>query len=225
MGEETIMKADVRIIRLTRKIIRDQNGIQALNETEENNFFATDYFDLMKVEKKGLSSPFTSVMGIWPDEKMDILDVAAQSYSLYCSSKMMELEKEKEECGDPFSVEDRKEKMPFLSMIQVHITPEVMAHALEGKSGKEVLETVYQDLHAVVTEYARESKGVALVFRIYKMLSAGDFAVILRSSEASISFQVFSLLRRRVMTGSEEKKLVLYKTYSLLTFCASMLLF
>lgn len=30
------MKADVRIIRLTRKIIRDQNNIQALNETEQN---------------------------------------------------------------------------------------------------------------------------------------------------------------------------------------------
>ena len=88
------MKADVRVVRLMRKIIRDQKEMQTMGETEHSNYFATDYFDVMKVERKELSSPLTSIMGIWPDEKMDILDVAAQSYSLYCSAEMMELEKQ-----------------------------------------------------------------------------------------------------------------------------------
>lgn len=89
------MKADVRVVRLMRKIIRDQNEIQTVDETGHSNYFATDYFDVMKVERKELSSSLTSIMGIWPDEKMDIVDVAAQSYSLYCSTEMMGLEKGK----------------------------------------------------------------------------------------------------------------------------------
>lgn len=210
------MKADVRVVRLMRKIIRDQNEIQTMDETEHSNYFATDYFDVMKVERKELSSSLTSIMGIWPDEKMDILDVAAQSYSLYCSSKMMELEKGKKECGDPFLSEDKK--MQFLSMIQVHITPEVMAHALPTKTAEELIDAVYQDLHDAVSEFVDIYRNGLFVFRIYKMLSAGDFAVVLRSAEAEASFKVSSLLRRRVMAGSSEKKIVLYKTYTLLTF-------
>lgn len=210
------MKADVRVVRLMRKIIRDQKEMQTMGETEHSNYFATDYFDVMKVERKELSSPLTSIMGIWPDEKMDILDVAAQSYSLYCSAEMMELEKGKEECGDPFVCENIK--MQFLSMIQVHITPEVIAHALPTKNAEELIDAVYQDLFDAVSEFADTSSNGLFVFRIYKMLSAGDFAVVLRSAEAETSFKVSSLLRRRVMAGSSEKKIVLYKTYTLLTF-------
>lgn len=210
------MKADVRVIRLMRKIIRDQNDMQVMDETSQSDYFATDYFDVMKVEKKELSSSLTSIMGIWPDEKMDILDVAAQSYSLYCSAKMMELEKDRKECGDPFLSEDKK--MQFLSIIQVHITPEVMAHALEKETAEEVINAIYKDLHAAVGEFFDTYRNDFFVFRIYKMLSAGDFAVVLRSAEAETSFKVSSLLRRRVMAGSDEKKIVLYKTYTLLTF-------
>lgn len=210
------MEADVRVVRLMRKIIREQNELQVMDETNQSDYFATDYFDIMKVEKKELSSSLTSIMGIWPDEKMDIFDVAAQSYSLYCSTEMMELEKGRKECGDPFLPEDKK--MQFLSIIQVHITPEVMAHALAKKAAEEVIDAVYEDLHIAVSEFIDSYRNDSFVFRIYKMLSAGDFAVVLRSTEAETSFKFSSLLRRRVMAGSGEKKIVLYKTYTLLTF-------
>lgn len=209
------MQADVRVVRLTRKIIRDQKDEQIMYESEQSNYFATDYFDVMKVEKKELSSSLTSIMGIWPDEKMDVLDVAAQSFSLYCSTGMMRLEKCKE-CGDPFLSEDKKKQ--FLSMIQVHITPEVMAHAMVKKSTKEVIDAIYEDLHIAMQEFINAYQSDSIVFRIYKMLSAGDFAVVLRSTEAETSFKVSSLLRQRIMTDSGETKIVLYKTYTLLTF-------
>lgn len=218
---ESIMEADIRVVRLTRKIIRDQKQEQIIDESEQSDYFATDYFDVMKVEKKDLSSPLTSIMGIWPDERMDVLDVAAQSYSLYCNEEMMALENDKKECGDPFYSGDIR--MQFLSMIQVHITPEVMAHAFIEKSAKEVIDAVCKDLHDAVSEYITKYKSDIFVYRIYKMLSAGDFAIVLRSGKAETSFRVSSLLRRRIMNNSGGKKIVLYKTYTLLTFGSNII--
>lgn len=40
------MKADVRIIRLVRKIIRQQPDRTAWDEQEQDLYFATDYFDV-----------------------------------------------------------------------------------------------------------------------------------------------------------------------------------
>lgn len=206
------MDADVRIVQLTRKIIRDQNGAQTTDKIEQRDYFATDYFDVMKVEKKELSAPLTSIMGIWSDGKMDGLDVAVQSYSLYCNKEMLEFEKGKAGCGDPFLSES--DNMPFLSMIQVHITPEVIAHALT----EDVVVDAYKDLHAAMQEFIEACEGYDLVFRIYKMLSAGDFAIVIRCVRAETSFEISSLLKRRVANTQGETKIVLYKTYTLLTF-------
>lgn len=210
------MEADVRVVRLMRKIIRDQDDMQTISETDQSDYFATDYFDIMKVEKKELSSSLTSIMGIWPDEKIDVLDVTVQSYALYCSVEMMKLEKDRKECGDPFLPEDKK--MQFLSIIQVHITPEIMAHAVVERTAEEVINIVYKDLHTAISEFIEKDKSDFFVFRIYKMLSAGDFAVVIRAKEAETSFKVSSLLRRRIANNSSQRKIVLYKTYTLLTF-------
>lgn len=210
------MNADVRVIQLMRKIICDQNEVQAMDETDQSDYFATDYFDVMKVEKKDLSSSLTSIMGICSNEKIGVLDVAAQSFSLYCSEKMLEVEKDSKECGDPFFSKDKN--MQFLSIIQVHITPEVMAHELKIKSTKEFIDAVYEDLHVAVMEFIKAYNNDSFIFRIYKMLSAGDFAIVLRSGNAESSFKLSSLLRRRIMTDLDEKNIVLYKTYTILTF-------
>ncbi len=91
------MAADLCIVRLNRKIIRDSS--KSVGHIEEgtdiegySEFFATDYFDLLEVKKKELTNPFTAIMGIWPDEGLDVNDVAIQSYSLYCSSGMLSAE-------------------------------------------------------------------------------------------------------------------------------------
>lgn len=208
------MKADIRVIQLMRKVIRRQSEMTDMDEREQSDYFATDYFDVMKVEKKELSSPLNSIMGIWSDEKIDISDIAAQSYSLYCSKEMMKFEKKEQKCGDPF--ERKNEGMQFLSIIQVHITPEVMAKALPDKTAEEVMDAVYKDLHGAIREFIDTYMREQFIFRIYKMLSAGDFAVVLCSAGAETSFKLSSLLRRRVIAGSGEKKIVLYKTYTIL---------
>lgn len=56
------MKADVRIIRLVRKIIRQQPDRTAWDEQEQDLYFATDYFDVMKAEKQEKSwIPFMKI--------------------------------------------------------------------------------------------------------------------------------------------------------------------
>lgn len=85
------MKADLRMIRLNRKIIRDQEcRMAADDEAEALSFFATDYFDSINVETREISDDFTSIMGIWPDERIYADDIAVQSFSLYCSERMLE---------------------------------------------------------------------------------------------------------------------------------------
>lgn len=215
MKGEWFMEAEVRVIRLIRKTIWNKDNSGNTQKTDTNDYFATDYFDIMRVEGKKLSASFTSIMGIWPYEEMDTVDIAVHSYSLYCSKKMVELAENKKKFGDPF--EDHTKKMPFLSIIQVHITPEILARRPKEESAEDFIDAVYLDLLATVGEYAESEKhqGETFVFRIYKMLSAGDFAVVVRSDEPETSFAISTLLRRRVTAN---KEIVLYKTYTIFTF-------
>ncbi len=111
--------------------------------------------------------------------------------------------------------------MPFLSVIQVYITPEIMAHALKEKPTEDFMAAVLEDLRFIIRGFIKENSSVNMIYRIYKMLSAGDFAIVIRSERADTSFHISTLLRKRVAVMAEkpcaEKRLVLYKTYTLLT--------
>lgn len=212
------MDGELYIIRLIRKIIRDEkkkeNEVETATQTQ-GNFFATDYFDIVKTERVDLHEPFTKMMGIWPNENLDVRDVSVQSYSLYCSAAMLEKQGKSPKCGNPFG---RSDTQFFLSIIQVHITPELIAHGGTDKGPGDFMSEVFQDLFEAVLEYAEKNSEISLSFRIYKMLSAGDFAVVVRSQRAETSFQISTALRRRVLTPPNGgKKLILYKTYTLLT--------
>lgn len=210
------MKADLRMIRLNRKIIRDQEcRMAADDEAEALSFFATDYFDSINVETREISDDFTSIMGIWPDERIYADDIAVQSFSLYCSERMLERHLTELKSGDPFS----EAQFPFLSIIQIHITPEILAHVSVEKAPDEFMNLVFEDLIQTMHLYINQYPSVSMVFRIYRMLSTGDFSIVIRSGYAETSFQISSLLRKRKAGKRDEKskKLVLYKTYTLLS--------
>lgn len=218
------MEADLRFVRLNRKIIRDSNIPQDGENKSKEHFYATDYFDILKIEKRELTDNFTSIMGIWPDQELDIADIAAQSYSLYCSSDMLEKENEYEVFGNPFDVSEEKRGMPFLSIIQVHITPEIIVHALPEYTADIFLDAIYCDLLDIIGGFFKADQEQIFVARIYKMLSAGDFAVVVRSFDADTSFQISTLLRLRTAKMEERLgtfQLTLYKTYTLLTLTNS----
>lgn len=209
------MKAEVCVIRMIRKTIWNKDNLSNTQKTDTNDYFATDYFDIMRVEEKEMTSPLTSIMGIWPYKEMSTVDIAAHSYSLYRSEKMAESAKNQRKCGDPF--ENRSKEMPFLSIIQVHITPEILARRPQKELTGDFIDAIYLDLLTTVGKYvdSKEHQNETFVFSIYKMLSAGDFAVVVRSEEPETSFAISTLLRRRV---TAEKEIVLYKTYTIFTF-------
>ena len=221
------MGADIRNVRLIRKNIKDQaEVIQREEDENKETLFATDYFDVMKVEKKRLTDTFTSIMGIWPEESIGVDDIAVQSYSLYCSEKMLEYEKNIKKTGDPFRELDDGKSMSYLSMIQIHITPEILAHVLTEMSEEEFMNCIYEDIHSILGAYTALDESLPMIYRIYKMISTGDFSLVIRSTDAKISFEISTLLRQRAVKCNKEKgikSLVLYKTYTLLTLAESVI--
>lgn len=225
--ETETVGADIRNVRLIRKNIKDQaEVIQREEDENKETLFATDYFDVMKVEKKRLTDTFTSIMGIWPEESIGVDDIAVQSYSLYCSEKMLEYEKNIEKTGDPFREFDDSKSMSYLSMIQIHITPEILAHVLTEMSEEEFMNCIYEDIHSILGAYTALDESLPMIYRIYKMISTGDFSLVIRSTDAKISFEISTLLRQRAVKCDEDKgikSLVLYKTYTLLTLAESVI--
>lgn len=212
------MSADVRIIRLIRKNIHFQSNKEELNKETNTGFFATDYFDVMEVDRAQVSASLMTIMGVWPNERLEPGDILAQSFSLYCSEGMLAEETGINWYGDPFTEKDQNNSFPFLSIIQVHIMPDAMQYIDQGE--QDPAELFYMDLQEAVSDFMNANANIEMVLRIYKMLSTGDFAIAVRSNKAEASFLLASWIRQRsTREASEEKlQLVLYKTYTLLTF-------
>lgn len=214
------MDSEIRIIRLIRKAAN--KNVDTEDKDAENTYSATDYFDTMQVSKVELEAPFAKMMGVWPHDKPEVSNIVAQSYSLYCSKEMILGEEGRNRCGDPFSMAGGNSSRPFLSIIQVHIMPEILAYALPEKATDELLNIVYKDLCEALYGCSEKLHNADYILRIYKMLSAGDFAIAIRSRNAEVSFRISSMLRSRHISGNQilgnRNELVLYKTYTLLTF-------
>lgn len=213
------MSADIRIIRLIRKNIHYNSLKEELSKAMNTGFFATDYFDVMEVEQVDASDSLMTVMGVRQKETLDAGDILAQSFSLYCSERMLEEEFGVEWCSDPFT----DDKFPFLSIIQVHITPNaiqrIKTENTEETEVKCITDAFYSDLHEAVSDFISGHTDMKFILRIYKMLSTGDFAVVVRSNKAEASFLLASWIRQRSTREllEENYQLVLYKTYTLLT--------
>ena len=211
---------DIRLITLKRKNVGIHSGETHSGEKKRSkgdgsrqNYFATDYFDLMSVTKKSIENDLTEIMGVCPDEEENN-ETAVQSFVLYSNSCL-------HQSGSPFDVqENEQQRAPFLSVIQIHITPEILAY-LELSNDREAADIFMEDISALVSawEGAHEEKG-SFTYKIYQLLSAGDFAVVIRSRRAKDAFAVSTRIRKRAVKVEEngkEIRLVLYKTYTLFT--------
>ena len=67
-----------------------------------------------------------------------------------------------------------------------------------------VLEEFIDDLYAILDGFCRDYGRDKFVFRIYQVLSAGDFAVAVKSRYPETSFELSSRIRSRV-AGIKEK--------------------
>lgn len=222
------MESEIRIVKLERiaSIENKDNHPKHVNEESVERFFATDYFDSLTVTKKNLHTPLAAIMNDENGKNNSDGKTSVQSYTLYYSKSMAE----KYEKGlsdkyrrNPF--EQKKDSLRYLSIIQVHITPEAIRRSTyKGdelwKEDSIILEPFLDDLYDAVYQYSRDYEENAFCYRIYQVLSAGDLAVVVKSRYPETSFHISSEIRKRVIrmkpeSDFSEKKLVLYKTYTL----------
>lgn len=220
------MSADVRVIKLCREMLLENEAEPNCVEKNENikYYFATDYFDSLVVEEKKLEDTFASIMHFGQDKGESGRAVSVQSYTLYFSDDM-ERRYEKDTApmrGNPFAA-----NLDYLSIVQVHITPEILRRMKYEedlywwKEKKQIiLEPFVDDLYEIIDDFQRENSQEKFVYRVYQVMSAGDFAVVIKSRYPETSFAISSCIRRRVAGIGEEdgsQKWAIYKTYTLLT--------
>lgn len=221
------MSAEIQVIKLYRELL--QTNQKNKTKDSENIFFATDYFDALTVEAKEVTDSFASIMNLKTEDSSDPVAGSAQSYTLYFSSGMgARYEKLAEDKRRMSPFEYNKGDLNFLSLIQIHIAPEIFRRMTYGNeelwnSDKIILEPFLDDLYGIIAEYQADE----FVYRVYQVLSTGDFAVAIKSRYPETSFHISTRIRSRV-AGIEEndsldqKYFAIYKTYTLLTFDRSL---
>lgn len=227
------MKEEVRVIKLYREILQEEEVQQrSCKNMDGKYFFAMDYFDTLLVEKKEMTDAFGTIVNLGNVEKTDGKQIAVQSYSLYYSHPMWEKFEKGELCGrkNPF---DQTRDLGYLSIVQVHITPEILRrvdYACDDiwECGESIiLEPFIMDLYQILDDYWDANPEENLVYRVYHVLSTGDLAVVIKSRYPETSFNISSQIRKRVaglrVKGKIEKTdWTIYKTYTLLTIDGSV---
>lgn len=153
---------DIRLITLKRKNVgrNDRSiGENMIQAKGKQIFFATDYFDVMSVEKKQLSDDFTEIMGVCQEERNGNDEISVQSFVLYSGSSRSLTE-------NPFDVsEECKSMNPFLSIIQIHITPEIL-RGLELPEGN-LIDIFLNDLDEILTDYYNRIEGKQILYMVF----------------------------------------------------------
>lgn len=212
------MSSDLRLIRLCRKT----NGQGSKNIEDVQQYLSTDYFDVMYCIEKDFAEDFTTIMGIESDFNQREDEIAVQTYALFCCQDIIDKYQERKGYGDPFLETDNS--TIYLSVMQIHVAPEFVTRYYGTKFEKstDLIGKIEEDIHEALNEFVKkceEAMQNTICYRVYRLLSTGDFAVVIRSAEADTSFAVSSVLRKRYVLEKDDsqKKLVIYKTYTLLT--------
>lgn len=219
------MSTDIRLVRLCRKTI-DRAASAAKETYDGNRYFLTDYFDTMYVEKKEVADSFANIMGIGIEYDYEN-ETTVQGYTLYCSEEMIERYENNPPRiyrKDAFAVDA---SMKNLGIIYTYISPETMArmaYSIKEMWNEEdgiIMQPFLDDIYAALDSFHNEYENDIFVARVYIMLSAGDFAVVIRSKMPETIYRIATYLRKReagVKSGEKiaESSFVLYKTYTLL---------
>ncbi|MDO4339311.1 MAG: hypothetical protein Q4C91_14695 [Eubacteriales bacterium] len=215
------MSADIKLLKLCRRAMNSGDIPNSNMNSDGMSIMATDYFDVIEVQSFFSQDSLAKVMGMGSDNLINENDVSVQSFSLYCGDTTLKKYAGRKKYEDPF-LDSAHNAMPFLSIIQVHITPEVLARMNIDPYKDDMLALIQKyedDLHDLMDSFAAKFEKISFVYRIYHALSAGDFSVVIRSERADTSFLVSTLLRRRTARNIDRAgfPLVLYKTYTILS--------
>lgn len=247
------MESEIRIVKLERETLAENDSPKKnVPDEEVRSYFATDYFNSLSVTKKLLDTPLADIMDInkkkekekKKDEEKDKEDgrkTSVQSYTMYFSQNMWQRYEENykgngteevdEEAGtvpvkgvlrgDPF--EKKYRLLPYISIIQVHLTPEILRRTQYGEcelweEKNIILEPFLDDLYDLIGKFDKKEADDNFIYRVYQVLSAGDLAVVIKSGRPETSYKISSKIRQRAAKESENtpERWALYKTYTVL---------
>ena len=158
------------------------------------NCFVADYFDGIRVEKlKWEETRIADCMGIKQNIGTNKKGVSHQRYCLYTENAIEE---------DIFEI---SEEFPLLTMIQIFINPD-MYQVNEFEDGNKMcLQSCIQKVEECIkSAYGRKN---SVKWEVYSLLTAGDFAVIVRSKNLHDAYDISTLIRNiRVVAGTEERE-------------------
>lgn len=228
------MPAKLNLLTLYREAIHEP--VQGTARSQGSPELAMDYFDtLIAQEFDAKTDSIREFLGLDSAEDYDQNQIAMQSIPLYCPANVYDTYAKKYRgiYWDPFltgsaadkdntEADDRernelRSSMPYLSVIEVFITPEVIARLdttsfAEKKQGDcfdceerpalRVYHQFYRDLHLLMEGFLEEfdmqkNTTEKFIYCIYESVSIGDFAVVVRSSRPETAFKVTTLLRKR----------------------------
>lgn len=211
---------EIRVMTLVRKPSLDR---KYEDNSTVKRYYTTDYFDVLITQEQGLDVPLNQWINGDSGLVNDYGETAVQRYSLYFNNRIYtKYEENQQELkrGNPF---EDNEDLKFLSVIQVYISPEILRRIKDkkkmvwSKHDEGLLDIFLSDLYDILEIFSKNYREQDFVYRIYHALSAGDFAVIVKSRTPELSFGMASYIRSRV---SEQygRKWAVYKTYTLLAF-------
>lgn len=158
------------------------------------NCFVTDYFDGIKVEKlKWEETRLADCMGIKQNIGTDKKGVSHQRYCLYTENEIGE---------DIFEI---SEEFPLMTMIQIFINPDMYQVEEFEDGNKMCLQSCIQKVEERIKSAYGQNNDVK--WEVYSLLTAGDFAVIVRSKNIHDAYDISTLIRNiRVAAGTEERE-------------------
>lgn len=195
----------------------EQSNIQLLSE--DYTFFSTDYFDKMIIKPIDNDAGMAEFLGMRKDVPITDDVIAIQNYAIYT---------DRYDNIDFNSFFNLDTGLPYLSMIHVYITADALAgiDIKNDNSNISYIDYFEKDLVGITSEF--ENNNIKVF--VFKMLSASDFMVLVRSKRPEQAFAVSTRIRKQLISkkgqqDNEKECLVLYKTYTILTIQGQDILF
>lgn len=165
------------------------------------NYFVTDYFDGIKVEFLDENATLATCMGI----KRDANEKEGVSHQRYCL-----VGKEDSE-SNIFKVSS---DLPVLTVIQIFINPDIYQADSFQEGNKEITcENCMKKVEQCIKTQLCNTNNMQ--WKLYRLLTAGDFAIVIRSKTIHEAYDVSTLVRSIHMTVDGESKGTVFFSYSI----------
>lgn len=208
MGDNNVIRDDAKTVRLSRISLQTLDR----NIAPRDASLATDYFDSLELQKIELTGLHDALLNAGEKGRQE-RDISMQTYVIYCMGEQI-----KKCLGKKYYAErdDFYRRYYYISIIQVYITPETLARAENPSVVDECEEDLYQAVVDAIDSENVDGQEDNCEYRIYRVLSAGDFAILIGSKKPDLPHSVAVQIHNRYV-DDRNTHIILYKTYSLLS--------